>query len=60
MALPLEAPEPGEVTRSVWISVVSDGTGAELIPRGNVKGQVLDSLGKEPGEAKANQRLAAR
>jgi hypothetical protein len=32
------------------LEVTSDGTGAELIPRGNVSGHVLDSLGKEPGD----------
>jgi hypothetical protein len=37
------------------ISVESDGTGAALIPRGTVRGQVLDSLGKPPGEAVANE-----
>jgi hypothetical protein len=38
------------------LSVESDGTGAALIPRGEVHGRVLDSLAKPPGDATA-QRL---
>jgi hypothetical protein len=37
------------------LHVVSDGTGAALIPRGTVTGHVLDSRGKPPGQAIANQ-----
>jgi hypothetical protein len=40
---------------AAMLFVISDGTGAALIPRGDVQGQVLDSLGKEPGDAIANQ-----
>jgi hypothetical protein len=35
------------------IAVVSDGTGAALLPWGTVRGRVLDSRGKPPGEAVA-------
>ena len=37
------------------ITVESDGTGAALIPRGLVKGRVVDSLGKSPGKALEGQ-----
>ncbi|HEY4227431.1 MAG TPA: hypothetical protein VGM49_03765 [Candidatus Limnocylindrales bacterium] len=37
------------------LAVTSDGTGAELIPRGAVSGHVLDSLGNEPGDQIANE-----
>ncbi|HEV2005202.1 MAG TPA: hypothetical protein VGQ85_01190, partial [Candidatus Limnocylindrales bacterium] len=30
------------------LTVISDGTGAALLPRGTVKGRVVDSLGKPP------------
>ena len=33
------------------IAVESDGTGVELIPLGEIRGQVIDSLGKPPGGA---------
>ena len=37
------------------IVVVSDGTGAALIPAGTVRGLVIDLLGRAPGEALAGQ-----
>jgi hypothetical protein len=36
------------------LHIVSDGTGAALIPPGTVTGRVVDSLGKPPGQAIAH------
>jgi hypothetical protein len=42
---------------AAMMTVISDGTGAALIPRGTVKGRVLDSLGKPPGDLLAGQLI---
>jgi hypothetical protein len=37
------------------IGVESDGTGALLFPLGDIRGRVVDSIGKQPGEAVAGE-----